>query len=411
MSRFAQVLARLSPVGLVVPAMIYVSRADLAHGRQGSRARPIQEPIVESAEKGRPAPRTSAPEAEPAQKPASVRPRPEPAPAQKSEEPPAPNATADVQGHRGQADRLGHRAGVLRHRPRPHRSGQPHRLRLGPRAAPGARPRAGDGAEAHQVPTIERPFAIRVPFFQITLLRAGRGPQAAFHHPGDRRARARGVPGAGARAGRRQRAFKDQALIVFVHGYNTDFDYALYRTAQMAYDLQVRRRVVPLQLAVGGGLTGYGYDRESATQAEPLPARFHRLSSSRRPAPRASASSRTAWATCRCSSAARSGAVAAGRTCSSTRSSWPPPTSTATCSPIWPPTSSKYGRGITLYCSANDRAMAAARRVAGGVPRAGDVPADGPDRDRRHRHHRRQRRPAPTCWRSTIPSTRRRARC
>ena len=33
---------------------------------------------------------------------------------------------------------------------------------------------------------------------------------------------------------------------------------------------------------------------------------------------------------------------------------------------------------MTLYCSANDRAMAASRRVAGGVPRAGDVPADGP---------------------------------
>ena len=38
----------------------------------------------------------------------------------------------------------------------------------------------------------------------------------------------------------------------------------------------------------------------------------------------------------------------------------------------------QYGRGVTLYCSANDRAMAASRRVAGGVPRAGDVPAEGP---------------------------------
>jgi esterase/lipase superfamily enzyme len=38
----------------------------------------------------------------------------------------------------------------------------------------------------------------------------------------------------------------------------------------------------------------------------------------------------------------------------------------------------QYGRGVTLYCSSNDRAMAAARRVAGGIPRAGDVPPDGP---------------------------------
>ena len=38
----------------------------------------------------------------------------------------------------------------------------------------------------------------------------------------------------------------------------------------------------------------------------------------------------------------------------------------------------QYGRGVTLYCSANDRAMSAARSVAGGIPRAGDVPTDGP---------------------------------
>jgi esterase/lipase superfamily enzyme len=37
-----------------------------------------------------------------------------------------------------------------------------------------------------------------------------------------------------------------------------------------------------------------------------------------------------------------------------------------------------FGRGITLYCSANDRAMIVSRQLAGGVPRAGDVPPDGP---------------------------------
>jgi esterase/lipase superfamily enzyme len=37
-----------------------------------------------------------------------------------------------------------------------------------------------------------------------------------------------------------------------------------------------------------------------------------------------------------------------------------------------------FGRGITLYCSSNDRAMIVSRSVARGVPRAGDVPEDGP---------------------------------
>ena len=51
MSRFAQVLARLSPVGLVIPAMVYVSA--LTTGMVGKEAaRPVQEPIVESVREG-----------------------------------------------------------------------------------------------------------------------------------------------------------------------------------------------------------------------------------------------------------------------------------------------------------------------------------------------------------------------
>ena len=58
MSRFAQVLARLSPVGLVIPAMIYVSA--LTSGMLAKEAaKPAREPIIESAEKGRPMPRRS----------------------------------------------------------------------------------------------------------------------------------------------------------------------------------------------------------------------------------------------------------------------------------------------------------------------------------------------------------------
>src|SRR5262249_40904380 len=38
----------------------------------------------------------------------------------------------------------------------------------------------------------------------------------------------------------------------------------------------------------------------------------------------------------------------------------------------------KDGRGLTFYPSPTARAMQAARRVAGGIPRAGDGPPDGP---------------------------------
>jgi len=35
-------------------------------------------------------------------------------------------------------------------------------------------------------------------------------------------------------------------------------------------------------------------------------------------------------------------------------------------------------RGLTLYASAADKPLVASRTLAGGVPRAGDVPSDGP---------------------------------
>ena len=91
--------------------------------------------------------------------------------------------------------------------------------------------------KTHQVPNIERPFAIRIPYFQVTIYEGAEDPKNHFtikelsvlsREQFIAKARER-VSGS--------RSFKDQA-VVFVHGYNNSFDYALYRTAQMAYDLK-----------------------------------------------------------------------------------------------------------------------------------------------------------------------------
>jgi esterase/lipase superfamily enzyme len=42
------------------------------------------------------------------------------------------------------------------------------------------------------------------------------------------------------------------------------------------------------------------------------------------------------------------------------------------------PSVAKVVKGLTLYASANDKALALSKRVAGNIPRAGDVPASGP---------------------------------
>jgi esterase/lipase superfamily enzyme len=228
----------------------------------------------------------------------------------------------------------------------------------------------------HQVPNIERPFAIRIPYFNVTIYEQAEDPAQHFtvkelnalsREDFLTLARER-IAGA--------RAFKEQA-VVFVHGYNTAFDYALYRTAQMAYDIKYDGAAFLYSWPSGGGVAAYGYDRESATQSEPYLKDFLSLVLRE--------------------TGAKSVSVIAH-----SMGNLPLLNVLRELGPALPPTVKlnqiilaapdvdrdvfinlasnirQYGRGVTLYCSANDRAMSASRRVAGGVPRAGDVPPEGP---------------------------------
>jgi esterase/lipase superfamily enzyme len=374
MSRFAQVLARLSPVGLVIPAMIYVS-ALTSHMVGKEAARPVQKPIVESAEKGRPMPRTSAPETEPAQKPAGPA-RPEAGPAQKSEEPPAPERegeSKETEAKQTDWDIVPVFYGTDRDR-------ADQATRVGYGTARAQRMEVGRALvtvpKLHQVPTIERPFAIRVPFFQITLFEQAEDPKKHFTiQQIAALSREEFIALARERVGGSS-AFKDQALI-FVHGYNTDFDSALYRTAQMAYDLQFDGASFLYSWPSASGLTGYSYDRESATQAERFLRPFIDLVVKETGAQSVSLIAHSM------------GNLPLLQVLRDLGPSLPAGVQLNQIILASPDVDrdvfaylaanlNKYGRGITLYCSANDRAMTAARRMAGGIPRAGDVPSDGP---------------------------------
>ena len=61
--------------------------------------------------------------------------------------------------------------------------------------------------------------------------------------------------------------YKKHALI-FVHGFNTTFDYALYRTAQIAYDLKFDGAPFCYSWPSGGGLGSYTFDRERSGQSQ-----------------------------------------------------------------------------------------------------------------------------------------------
>ncbi len=230
--------------------------------------------------------------------------------------------------------------------------------------------------KTHQVPNIERPFALRVPFTSIVIYEQAEDPKQHFTIREIKSlTREQFLALARERIGG-SAAFKDQA-VVFVHGYNTTFDYALFRTAQMAYDLEFDGASFLYSWPSEAGLTGYGYDRESSEQAEPYLREYLELVVKETGAKSVSVIAHSM------------GNMPLLRVLQTLGPSLPPGVQLNQIILAAPDVDrnlfenlaaniKRYGRGVTLYCSSNDRAMAVARRVAGGIPRAGDVPIDGP---------------------------------
>jgi esterase/lipase superfamily enzyme len=226
------------------------------------------------------------------------------------------------------------------------------------------------------VPNIERPFAIRVPYFNVTIYEQAEDPKQHFTMQELKvLSREQFLDLVRQRIAGSQ-SFKDQA-VVFVHGYNTAFDYAVYRTAQMAYDLKFDGAAFLYSWPSAGDLTGYYFDRESATQAEPYLRDFLELVTKETGAKSVSVIAHSM------------GNLPLMSVLPALAQALPPDVRLNQIILAAPDVDrdvfanlarniKDYGRGVTLYCSSNDVAMEAARRIAGGIPRAGDVPADGP---------------------------------
>jgi esterase/lipase superfamily enzyme len=390
----AKVLARVVPLLIIVPGVLYVSL-----GMPLQRDRVAEGPPMASRDGGTRAPQ-SAPEATRTEPPPATAPQPaEPAPpagphpgdrVEVQPQPPPPPSRAPRVGSQDttESEKGGPPPGVpateqtdwdvvpVFYGTDRVRSEEPKRIVYTSDRA--RRLELGRALvtvpKVHQVPNIERPFAIRL--FNVTIYEQAEDPKQHFTLR-ELKALSREEFQALVRervAG--SRSFKDQA-VVFVHGYNTGFDYALYRTAQMAYDLKFDGATFLYSWPSGGGVAGYGYDRESSTQTEPYLKEFLSLVLKE--------------------SGAKSVSVIAHSMgnlplLNVLRDLGPSLPSDVRLNEIilaapdvdrdvfayLAANIRQYGRGVTLYCSANDRAMAASRRVAGGVPRAGDVPVDGP---------------------------------
>lgn len=230
----------------------------------------------------------------------------------------------------------------------------------------------------HEVPNVERPWVYRLPFTSIVLTREREDPKLHFTLK-DVRALSREdfIAAINERLGS-SKSYKNHAL-VFVHGFNTSFDNALFRMAQITYDLKFDGASFVYSWPSKGsiGLSDYNYDRESTGQAEPhlrafldLVARETGASSIsiiahsmgnqlllpvlrdlRRSAPQSIAISQVILAA--------------------------PDVDRDTFEYLAKEIAG-VSRGVTMLAASSDRALDVSRRFWGGVPRAGDVPTGGP---------------------------------
>ena len=232
--------------------------------------------------------------------------------------------------------------------------------------------------KSHQVPQVERPWAYHLPFTSIVLYREREDANRHFTLKEVRRLTEGEFLALVRERIRQSRTYKDHAL-VFVHGFNTTFDNALFRTAQMAYDLQFDGAPFLYSWPSSGqvGLQDYSYDRESTGQAEPYFRQFLELVTRQTGAKSVSLIAH---------SMGNQLLLAALR---DIKRNAPPGVVVSEVILAAPDVDRDtfefiakeikgVSRGITLLAASNDRALEISRQFWGGVPRAGDVPAAGP---------------------------------
>lgn len=228
----------------------------------------------------------------------------------------------------------------------------------------------------HQVPLVERPWAIRIPYFDVTIYEEAEDPKKHFTMQELKAL----TPEAfldlvKARLATSER-FKDQAFI-FVHGFNSTFENSIYRTAQIAYDLEFDGAPFLYSWPSGGGFSSYTYDRESSGQSEPYMKDFMKLVIEKTGAKAVSVIAH---------SMGNQPVLQVLRDLKRAAPDDVVISQVILAAPDVDRDNFKniakdiigLAKGVTLYVSSSDQALQASRRFHGGVPRAGDVPASGP---------------------------------
>ncbi len=230
----------------------------------------------------------------------------------------------------------------------------------------------------HEVPNVERPWVYRLPFTRIVLFQEQEDPARHFTLKEitalSREELAQIVRD---RLGASSE-FKDQAL-VFLHGFNNSFEAALFRTAQISYDLKFDGAPFLYSWPSKGqlGFQDYSYDRESNGQAEPYLRQFLEFVT-RETGARSiniiahSMGNQVLLNVLRDLKRSASADIRIGQIVLAA-----PDVDRDTFEFIAKEIAG-IGAGITVLAASNDRALEASKRFWGGVPRAGDVPEGTP---------------------------------
>lgn len=229
---------------------------------------------------------------------------------------------------------------------------------------------------AHKVPQIERPWVIEIPYFKVKIYEEKEDTSKHFTLQEISALTKEEMLALVKERLAKSANFKDHAF-VFVHGFNTSFDYALYRTAQIAYDLKFDGAPFVYSWPSGGKVASYTYDRGSAEQAEPHLAEFLDIVVKQSGAKSISLIAHSM------------GNELLLRVLERLRPQAPKGVTISQVILAAPDVDrdkfmniareiTDFAKGVTLYAASNDRALGYSARFWGGVPRAGDVPAAGP---------------------------------
>jgi esterase/lipase superfamily enzyme len=227
----------------------------------------------------------------------------------------------------------------------------------------------------HKVPNIERPRAWTVPYLG-TIQFEKEDPAKHFTVRQIRTLSKAELLTLVKERLRASSTFRNQA-IVFVHGYNTSFDDALFRTAQITFDLQFDGASFTYSWPSAGGVAGYVYDMNSAKQAEPYLYQFLEMVQNETGATSINIIAHS-MGNQMLLEVLRTLKLRAPAVSKINQIILASPDVDRDAFENMAREISGVAKGITLYAAANDQALKASRIVAGNKPRAGDVPPEGP---------------------------------